>query len=78
MTDSIKVSDIEAFAMAVLAQSEDEDELQRETSLGAGFGAVLLLQAHGHNEAASRVMAEILRLRKGAELEYLRRISIAG
>lgn len=58
MTDAIKVSDIEAYAMGELARAAKSEGVSRELKTEWAFGIALMLRKLGHHEAADRIEAE--------------------
>lgn len=58
MTDTIKVSDVEAFAMGELERAAKTEGASRELKTEWAFGIALMLRKLGHREAADRIEAE--------------------
>lgn len=58
MTDAIKVSDIEAYAMGELARAAKSEGVSLELQTEWAFGIALMLRKLGHREAAERIEAE--------------------
>lgn len=59
MTDTIKVSDVEAYALEELARAEKStDKLSRDMRCEWAYGVALMLRKFGHREAADHVEAK--------------------
>lgn len=58
MSDTIKVSEIEAFAMGELARAAKAEGVSRELKAEWAFGIALMLRSMKHYEAAERIEAE--------------------
>lgn len=67
MSEAIKVSEVEAYAMNELARAAKEEGVSRELKTEWAFGIALMLRKLGHRDAADRIEADRAKVFSWAE-----------